>query len=94
MDHKNFLRVRPNDGAPPTGSQLGGSLALHQTHDDLAPESGHTVARPNALVPNDLSLAFGEPLPSLHHPDTNWHEEFLPRVWWEHNVSAWNSLFA
>jgi hypothetical protein len=80
-------------GAQPAGSDPRGGLALHQGHDDLAPESRHTVTRADALVAEDLPLASGEPLPSLDDAGTNRHEEFLSLPWGGHDVSVWNSLF-
>jgi hypothetical protein len=50
---------------------------LHQAQDDLAPQAAHGDAGPLALVPNDLPLTLGEPLPSLHDPSTNRHEGFV-----------------
>ena len=72
---------------------LGRRLALHQSHDDLASESTHGDARPNAFVAKDLPLALGKPLPSLHHLGTNRHEEFLSLACWKHDVSGWNYSF-
>ena len=46
-------------GTQPAGSDPRGGLALHQGHDDLAPESRHAVTRADALVAEDLPLASG-----------------------------------